>query len=337
MLTLLNILLTVRLLHNSNCGRSIQINSEVALSQSLVRRILPTYPPRPQISHLPVSITRETPQVLETAPCVEVYDQRQLYNQSEEVNLAFSDINLSLGRWDATRSYKMFDFAIVGEDYVSLSEKYTVTLATQTSLERMSSLTELAYKWTGAISAALFAAGDEFPILKLYVTYLRKCYPFIKSRVSFHLATPIGKLAQQSLDTSDSFELSNMDCGQPKVMLDTLLRLRSPETVKWRLKNPYPQNHLRNLARKNCQTHYVFLIDADIIASEGLADSLDTFLRSARCKGLCAYVIPTYELDERVQFPKNKTDLVRLAYKGLARPFHQKVFIYNQFATNFSR
>jgi N-acetyllactosaminide beta-1,3-N-acetylglucosaminyltransferase len=52
---------------------------------------------------------------------------------------------------------------------------------------------------------------------------------------------------------------------------------------------------------------------------------------------LCAYVIPTYELDERVLFPRNKSDLIRMARKGLARPFHHRVFIYNQFATNFSR
>jgi N-acetyllactosaminide beta-1,3-N-acetylglucosaminyltransferase len=55
-----------------------------------------------------------------------------------------------------------------------------------------------------------------------------------------------------------------------------------------------------------------------------------------KCTNLCAYVIPTYELDERVNFPRNKTDLIRLAKKGLARPFHHRVFIYNQYATNFS-
>jgi beta-1,4-glucuronyltransferase 1 len=105
---------------------------------------------------------------------------------------------------------------------------------------------------------------------------------------------------------------------------------------------PYPQNFLRNVARKNCQTFYTFLTDVDIIMSANLnfAEKLDKFLRNAKCpymNNLCAYVIPTYELDERVRFPRNKSDLIRLANKGLARPFHNKVFIYNQFATNFSR
>lgn len=100
----------------------------------------------------------------------------------------------------------------------------------------------------------------------------------------------------------------------------------------------YPQNHLRNLARKNCQTKYVFLTDVDIIPSKGMAENLDVFLEKPECDSdKCAWVVPTYEIDERVSFPHNKTELVRLALKGLARPFHHKVFIYNQYATNFSR
>lgn len=68
-----------------------------------------------------------------------------------------------------------------------------------------------------------------------------------------------------------------------------------------------------------------------------MADGLEVFIKSDSCTSLCAYVIPTYEVDERVPFPRNKSELIRLKGRGLARPFHHKVFIYNQFATNFSR
>lgn len=77
--------------------------------------------------------------------------------------------------------------------------------------------------------------------------------------------------------------------------------------------------------------------DVDIIPSIGLCEGLDGFLKTVTCEGNCAFVVPTYELDERVMFPGNKSELVRLANKGLAMPFHHKVFIYNQYATNFSR
>lgn len=46
----------------------------------------------------------------------------------------------------------------------------------------------------------------------------------------------------------------------------------------WRYKLPYPQNLLRNLARKNCHTKYVFLTDVDIIPSRGMAEHLNDFL-----------------------------------------------------------
>lgn len=137
--------------------------------------------------------------------------------------------------------------------------------------------------------------------------------------------------------TIDLTQTSQMDCLKPESTLLQILKRRSSGTSKWRVKNPYPQNHLRNLARKNCQTPYVFLTDVDIIPSANLCESLELFLKTATCEGKCAFVIPTYELDERVKFPGNKSELVRLANKGLARPFHHKVFIYNQYATNFSR
>lgn len=152
----------------------------------------------------------------------------------------------------------------------------------------------------------------------------------------------------------------HLDCFKPEPSLKELLRQRHPETARWRLRHGYPQNHMRNLARKACQTEYVFLVDVDVVPSLGLARGLNEFLQTAQCgppavagpaagpppppraplgprsgvgphpsqRGavpLCAYVIPTYELDERVRFPRNKSDLVRLASKGLARPFHHKV------------
>lgn len=54
----------------------------------------------------------------------------------------FSDLNLKLGRWDQRRMYKLFDFAILGEKFVEMSEKVNVTLATQSSIEKIFSLVQ---------------------------------------------------------------------------------------------------------------------------------------------------------------------------------------------------
>lgn len=181
-------------------------------------------------------------------------------------------------------------------------------------------------------------------LVQIYLSYLRYCFKPIRNRVTFHLVIPkdrapnfIRKIHLQDI-------INRYDCAKPEVTLNELLKQRTADTKRWRIKTPYPQNFLRNVARKNCQTNYVFLTDVDVIPSMSenfnFAEKLDKFLRKAKCSqsnNLCAYVIPTYELDERVRFPRNKSDLIRLANKGLARPFHNKVFIYNQYATNFSR
>ncbi|KDR14680.1 hypothetical protein L798_11452 [Zootermopsis nevadensis] len=319
-LTFSNILLTVRLLHSTDCSRQEAPPSEpLRLQQQQFKD-----------SRTPGQSHESSP----TPPHCKVANSTTGPTATVTNGTVFR-VDLRLGRWDSRHLYKLYDFALPGDRYAELSEKYSVCLATQSSLEKLQSLVQVAHHWTGPISAAVFAAGDEYSLVQLYVAFLRRCYPVVRDRVSFHLAYPKDRPPSQI--RPDFPSRPKLDCRRPEAALSGLVRLRKPETVKWRIKAAYPQNHLRNLARRNCQSSYVFLTDVDIIPSAKLTDGLDVFLKNAKCKSLCAYVIPTYELDERVLFPRNKTDLIRLARKGLARPFHHRVFIYNQFATNFSR
>ncbi|XP_017773890.1 PREDICTED: beta-1,4-glucuronyltransferase 1 [Nicrophorus vespilloides] len=299
-LSIYNVLLTVKLMYNKDDCPHVKIQHVVSQSSA---------PPKPPCNSQVNDISTDT---------------------------VFSKLDLKLGRWDNKLIIKYFDNFLVGDRYSQLNEDFTVCLATQSSIEKLSSLVEVSSTWHGAISTAVYAAGDdELNLILLYLIYLRQCFVNIKNRVSFHLAVPKGRMPK-SIQV-DLASLAQMDCNRPDVTLQQLLKRRSAITAKWRIKNPYPQNHLRNLARKNCHSGHVFLTDVDIVPSDLLAEKLDGFLKKASCTKLCAYVIPTYELDNRIRFPPNKTELVRLASKGLARPFHHKVFIYNQFATNFSK
>ncbi|KAG7204748.1 hypothetical protein KM043_005161 [Ampulex compressa] len=244
-------------------------------------------------------------------------------------------LDIRLGRWDSRRMYRTFDHVLVGTKFTDLSLAHRVCLATQSSVEKLHSIVQAVHHWTGPMSVALYAAGDEeFEVLQKYLVYLRRCYEPVRERISFSLAVPKVRPPKRQ---PRLFELPEvLDCAKPEATLNELMSGVSSEQTNWRIRNVYPQNHMRNLARKNCQTDYVFLADVDIVPSFNLTSALDEFLRAEACYK-CAYVIPTYELDSRVRFPQNKTELVRLARKGLARPFHQKVFIHNQFATNFTR
>ncbi|XP_052751307.1 beta-1,4-glucuronyltransferase 1 isoform X2 [Galleria mellonella] len=240
-----------------------------------------------------------------------------------------SRLDLRLGRWDGSRSFRMFDYATVGDMYAEISGNRRVCLATQSSIERLHELLRIAAHWSGPISVAVFVAGDELRLLRAFATWLFRCQPEIYSRLALHAATPAERPG-----TPGSMPNWAKDCDAMPLPPGE----RRADTVAWRARHPYPQNHLRNLARRNCQTPYVFLVDVDIVPSKGMAESLDKFLTTAPKCPLCAYVVPTYELDRRVaNFPANKSELLRLSRNKLAIPFHRKVFIYNQYASNFSK
>lgn len=245
-------------------------------------------------------------------------------------------LDLNLGRWDDQRRFKLFDNIFVGDKYVVQNNIYKTCLATQSSLDKLYSIIEVSSNWNGPISLAVFAAyEEELNSLLLYILYLRKCDTKIRENVSFHLGIAVERKPKNFFVNLE--HLQDLDCTDPAVVFQSLMKPLHKGLNFWRAKLPYPQNHMRNLARRNCQTKHVFLTDVDIIPSKGMAEGLDDFIIKDNCAKKCAYVVPTYELDERVSFPTNKTELIRLANKGLARPFHQKVFIYNQYATNFSR
>jgi hypothetical protein len=62
----------------------------------------------------------------------------------------------------------------------------------------------------------------------------------------------------------------------------------------------------------------------DTIPCIGLADNLDQFLRKSRCEKLGAYVVPTCETDEKTDFPRNKSEMLKLAKNRIARLYHQE-------------
>ncbi|XP_068147016.1 beta-1,4-glucuronyltransferase 1 [Drosophila tropicalis] len=261
-----------------------------------------------------------------------------LYNENKTTSLAFDDLDLSYGRWDNQHAYKIKDFAIVGDQYTESSENSLICLATQSSVERLNSLAQVSANWYGPISVALFSASnEEFLILQYFITYMRLCFPNIKANATFHILIPRDYEKLPKVVTLPFILKGKFDCRYPEKTLKALLKLRTLKTLQWRQRNTYPQNHMRNLARKGCQSKYVFLTDIDIIPSTNIVAQLNDFFKGERCIKNCAYVIPTFEIDVRAPFPRSKKSLLRLIRKGLARPFHEKVFIYNQYATNFTK
>ncbi|XP_037084726.1 uncharacterized protein LOC119105362 [Pollicipes pollicipes] len=216
-----------------------------------------------------------------------------------------------------------------------LATEYSVTLATQASLDRLSQLAELAERWTGPISAAVFAPDVEHALVRTYVAYLRRCSAAVRERVTFSLLIPAAWPARP--DTAQG--RPTLPCHQPRHALNLLLQRRPRKMLAWRERFAYPQNALRNLARKTSQTAFVYSVDVDVVPAASAARALDAFVRSdvvAGCRR-CVFVVPTYEVEERQPFPETAAQLLELVRRRKARPFHEKVFLHNQFATNNSR
>lgn len=114
-LTISNVFLTLRLLQVSDCGHYSDHQSSA------------------------VDLRLQSP-LLTPATCLEYVLADSSVNASEKP--VFSGLDLKLGRWDARRTYKVFDFAVVGEKFVELSERINVTLATQSSIEKIFSLVQ---------------------------------------------------------------------------------------------------------------------------------------------------------------------------------------------------
>lgn len=202
--------------------------------------------------HLSTSTYLTSP-CLNTAPSVPNHDP-------------LTELNLLLGRWDYSHTFKTFDYAAVGYLYSEMSATHRVCLATQSSIESLQEILKTAAHWSGPISLAVFVVGDEMRILQAFVTWLLSCQPEIYSRLVIHVAT--------SADSPVVFGIMPdwaRNCSaQPLPFKDKIIK-----NDTWQTTHPYPQNLLRNLARKNCQTPYVYMLDVDIVPSKGMAESLE--------------------------------------------------------------
>ena len=114
-LTVSNVFLTLRLLQ-TDCGH--HLNNDIT-----------------------TSIVPKSPIILTPASqCLEYILADSNGNVSEKA--VFSGLDLKLGRWDSRRMFKVFDFVSHGEKFTELSEKLNVTLATQSSIEKIFSLVQ---------------------------------------------------------------------------------------------------------------------------------------------------------------------------------------------------
>jgi len=121
---------------------------------------------------------------------------------------------------------------------------------TQGSIDRIASIGEVSEKWLGPISLAVYVRNEEeFGILTVFVAYMKRCNVLFSQTVSIHLVVPINFEAPNFLNETsfwESFSDNDHPCGQPHEFMITLMK----KMVFLDADSLYPQNHMRNIARK---------------------------------------------------------------------------------------
>ena len=185
-----------------------------------------------------------------------------------------------------------------------------VTLLSQGDISAVEeNLENLCEYWKGPLSIAAYNHGYSYNQIRCYLINLQKCSPCLQKYLSLHLVS-----FRNYYDESDPVSCSS-SCSKTQALPEHL----NPPNENFY----YPNNILRNVARKTLQTDWQFMVDIDLIPSEHARSS---FLELAEKENLdidakTAYVLPAFEAKKKSQAPRIRSDLVK-RYMNDVQPFH---------------
>lgn len=196
---------------------------------------------------------------------------------------------------------------------------------------------------------AVFAVGNEVVTAVQAIHQLRHCHLEVHQNVTFSLVHPLGSPPASHPHlfpikgpgpTSDTHLKSasrlNPDLSVPA--LDPSCKQQQSNLMAWQNYEyqgiQYPNNLLRNTARKAATTPFILVIDVDMTPSQGLHRAFSAFAREEGITGFSSegkqgdktvWVVPAYEIREDATIPTNKEELLIMKERGDARPFYQEL------------
>lgn len=238
---------------------------------------------------------------------------------------------------------------------------YDVTAATQCSAHHLHHLVSLAARWGGPVSVAVFTHTGDFHAAVSAMLHLHFCSDAVYRHVSFHLAFPISR-APRDLDLAKLKDIK-LSCEDNPALkppaADSGAHTAQQAGNYADSELAYPNNLLRNLAINYAQTPYVFMLDIDMLPSQGLRLDFQTLMTShaslpvnqtgeggatgtsgvwsGRLPALSAFVVPVFEIESGVPIPKDKSELLYLWRQGRVRPFYWEECAKCQKLTDYDR
>nr|CAD7430813.1 unnamed protein product [Timema monikensis] len=170
----------------------------------------------------------------------------------------------------------------------------------------------------GPISVSVFAEDQEVNDALRSIATLRNCYSTVRVNVSFHLVSPLSAGGRGGLYSAPPASLFRCDLA-----FTSGLQRRNYVGGKH-----FPNNLLRNVARKTSTAELVLVIDIDMLPSANLRQDFFNYATKNRLFGEAlrddktVWVVPAFEVRETVAPPRTKNELLKLMDKGDLRPFY---------------
>ncbi|XP_012261566.2 beta-1,4-glucuronyltransferase 1-like [Athalia rosae] len=193
-----------------------------------------------------------------------------------------------------------------------------LTLCTHATADQVYAVVELARRWEGPVSLAVFASGLDAGLAVALLDRACWCEPAM-SRVTVHLVFPAGR--PPSLRPRNSF---SGDCAASD------LQLKDSETERKSRSLMYPINVARNVARTHARTSRVLVSDIELLPSENLASGFIEMVRGRPPRVGVVFVVPVFEIETNEKPPNTKHELLMAARAGLAGYFHRFVCAHCQ-------
>ncbi|XP_015514841.2 beta-1,4-glucuronyltransferase 1 [Neodiprion lecontei] len=198
------------------------------------------------------------------------------------------------------------------------AEAPPVTLCTHATAEQVYAVVELARRWEGPISLAIFAPGLDAGLAVALLERACGCEPGM-ARVAVQLIFPAGRppaLRPRSQALGD--------CAASDI------QLRESETERKSRNMMYPVNVARNVARSNARTPRVLVSDIELLPSENLASGFVEMVRGRPPRVGVVFVVPAFEVEANEKPPNTKHELLMAARAGVGGYFHRFVCAHCQ-------
>ncbi|XP_020292779.1 beta-1,4-glucuronyltransferase 1-like isoform X2 [Pseudomyrmex gracilis] len=207
--------------------------------------------------------------------------------------------------------YRVLPFVLRGAADATTNRLPQVTLSTHATADQVYKIVELAKRWEGPLSLAVFAPGLDAGLAVTQLDRACRC-EFAMFKVSVHLVFPVGQPP-----VLDTIGRTQGDCAAVDV------QWRQAETERQKKSMTYPINVARNVARTAANTSRVLVSDIELLPSAQLASSFMEMVHERPPKVGLVFVVPVFEIESSESPPTTKSELLAACRAGLAVYFHR--------------